>query len=101
MTAIIRCLALTAFLAWGAALPSLAADGACAAKLNQAFCCSALGLKYVKVSEVIKEGNESATVLVLANALGKSNREIVELLRRYLREKGDRKVQFAFAYLCK
>lgn len=94
------CLIFAICLLGAQACPSEAANTSCVAKLGHAFCCSVLGLKYALVSEVIKEGAGSPTVHILANALHRPNRDIFELLGKYLREKGDREIVNTFDYLC-
>jgi len=89
------------FLLAGAFSSYAEGDKPCTDRLNQAFCCSALGLKYAKVSDVIQEGPESATVLIMAIALGSSNKKVMELLQKYHRDNGDQEISQTFDYICR
>lgn len=73
---------------------------ACPDVLEQAFCCSLLWFKYADVSQVIQQGPGSAAAFVLATTLKISKKEVLELLGRYLSEKGDTPLYQAFSQLC-
>lgn len=89
----------TALLAAQIFLPTVCRS-ACPDRLDQAFCCSLLWLKYADVSQVVRQGTGSAAAFVLAAALNISKKEVLELLSRYLSEKGDAPLYHAFSQLC-